>query len=152
MKKIYELSKIYGFKILEDASHAIGSEYYGNKIGNCKYSDITVFSFHPVKIITTGEGGIATTNDFYLAARTYMATRKPTKKSTRKPAAKRRPTNLDATFLLPPKDELHLMIEEWVAEDVGLQDLTTNIMIPSLPGDSAKLSCSTRRSAQQTEG
>ena len=57
MKKIYELSKIYGFKILEDASHAIGSEYYGNKIGNCKYSDITVFSFHPVKIITTAEGG-----------------------------------------------------------------------------------------------
>ena len=62
MKKIYELSKIYGFKILEDASHAIGSEYYGNKIGNCKYSDITVFSFHPVKIITTAEGGAALTN------------------------------------------------------------------------------------------
>ncbi len=60
-----------------------------------------------------------------------MAVRKSTKKSTRKPAAKRRPTNLDATFLLPPKDELHLMIEEWVAEDVGLQDLTTNVMIPS---------------------
>ena len=60
-----------------------------------------------------------------------MAVRKSTKKSTPKPAAKRRPTNLDATFLLPPKDELHLMIEEWVAEDVGLQDLTTNVMIPS---------------------
>tara|TARA_B100000674_G_scaffold148836_1_gene118230 strand:+ start:11821 stop:12747 length:927 start_codon:yes stop_codon:yes gene_type:complete len=60
-----------------------------------------------------------------------MAARKSTKKSTPKPAAKRRPTNLDATFLLPPKDELHLMIEEWVAEDVGLQDLTTNVMIPS---------------------
>ena len=60
-----------------------------------------------------------------------MAARKSTKKSTPKPAAKRRPTNLDATFLLPPKDELHLMIEEWVAEDVGLQDLTTNVMISS---------------------
>ena len=60
-----------------------------------------------------------------------MAARKSTKKSTPKPAAKRRPTKLDATFLLPPKDELHLMIEEWVAEDVGLQDLTTNVMIPS---------------------
>ena len=60
-----------------------------------------------------------------------MAVRKSTKKSTPKPAAKRRPTKLDATFLLPPKDELHLMIEEWVAEDVGLQDLTTNVMIPS---------------------
>ncbi len=63
MKKIYELSKKYGFKILEDASHAIGSEYYGKKIGNCKYSDITVFSFHPVKIITTAEGGAALTNN-----------------------------------------------------------------------------------------
>lgn len=60
-----------------------------------------------------------------------MAVRKSNKKSTPKPAAKRRPTKLDATFLLPPKDELHLMIEEWVAEDVGLQDLTTNVMIPS---------------------
>jgi len=63
MKTIYELSKKYGFKILEDASHAIGSEYYGKKIGNCKYSDITVFSFHPVKIITTAEGGAALTNN-----------------------------------------------------------------------------------------
>ena len=58
MKKIYELSKIYGFKILEDASHAIGSEYYGNKI-NCKLVYIA-FSFHPVKIITTAEGGVNT--------------------------------------------------------------------------------------------
>ena len=60
-----------------------------------------------------------------------MAATKTAKKSTRKPAAKRRPANLDATFLLPPKDDLHLMIEEWVAEDVGLQDLTTNVMIPA---------------------
>ena len=56
-------SKIYGFKIIEDASHATGGKYDGNYIGNCKYSDITVFSFHPVKIITTAEGGVATTND-----------------------------------------------------------------------------------------
>lgn len=62
MKNIYELSKTYGFKIIEDASHAIGGEYLDTKVGSCKYSDITVFSFHPVKIITTGEGGIATTN------------------------------------------------------------------------------------------
>jgi len=63
MKSIYELSKEYGFKIIEDASHAIGGKYLNEPIGNCKYSDITVFSFHPVKIITTGEGGMALTNN-----------------------------------------------------------------------------------------
>lgn len=63
MKKIKELSEKYGFSIIEDASHAIGGKYHGDSIGNCKYSDITIFSFHPVKIITTAEGGIATTND-----------------------------------------------------------------------------------------
>ncbi len=57
MEAIKNLSKIYGFSIIEDASHAIGGKYKGNYVGNCKYSDITVFSFHPVKIITTGEGG-----------------------------------------------------------------------------------------------
>lgn len=63
MQKIYELSQRYGFKIIEDASHAIGGSYQNQKIGSCQYSDITVFSFHPVKIITTGEGGMAMTND-----------------------------------------------------------------------------------------
>jgi len=67
MQKIYVLSKKYGFKIIEDASHAIGSKYLDNPVGNCKYSDITIFSFHPVKIITTAEGGIATTNSIDLA-------------------------------------------------------------------------------------
>lgn len=67
MKEIYELSKKYGFKIIEDASHAIGGKYKGEPIGNCKFSDITVFSFHPVKIITTGEGGICVTNDPQIA-------------------------------------------------------------------------------------
>jgi UDP-4-amino-4,6-dideoxy-N-acetyl-beta-L-altrosamine transaminase len=67
MKSIHELSKEYGFKIIEDASHAIGGKYLNESIGNCKYSDITVFSFHPVKIITTGEGGIALTNSSKLA-------------------------------------------------------------------------------------
>lgn len=69
MKRIYELSLKYGFRIIEDASHAIGGKYLGRPIGSCHYSDITVFSFHPVKIITTGEGGIATTNDKDLANR-----------------------------------------------------------------------------------
>ncbi|TGK09963.1 UDP-4-amino-4,6-dideoxy-N-acetyl-beta-L-altrosamine transaminase [Leptospira fletcheri] len=63
MKSIYDLSKIYGFKIIEDASHAVGGKYAGQRIGNCLYSNATVFSFHPVKIITTGEGGMLTTND-----------------------------------------------------------------------------------------
>ena len=63
MDKIYELSKEYNFKIIEDASHSIGSKYKNNPVGDCKYSDITVFSFHPVKIITTAEGGVAVTND-----------------------------------------------------------------------------------------
>ena len=67
MEKIYELSKKYGFKIIEDASHAIGASYNNVKIGSCKYSDITIFSFHPVKIITTGEGGAALTNDINLS-------------------------------------------------------------------------------------
>lgn len=82
MEKIFSLSKEYGFSIIEDASHAIGGEYQGTKIGSCKYSDITIFSFHPVKIITTAEGGLATTNDPLLARkmqllRSHGITREP---------------------------------------------------------------------------
>ena len=67
MSAIYSLSQRYGFKIIEDASHAIGGKYKGEFIGNSRYSDITVFSFHPVKIITTAEGGMALTDDDELA-------------------------------------------------------------------------------------
>lgn len=67
MVGIHALSQRYGFKIIEDASHAIGGRDRGEPVGNCHYSDITVFSFHPVKIITTGEGGMAVTNDAQLA-------------------------------------------------------------------------------------
>ena len=63
MVSISELAKKYGFRVIEDGSHAIGGKYLGEPIGSCTYSDITVFSFHPVKIITTGEGGSAVTND-----------------------------------------------------------------------------------------
>lgn len=63
LKKIKTLSQTYGFKILEDASHAIGGRFENTKIGCCDFSDFCVFSFHPVKIMTTGEGGILTTND-----------------------------------------------------------------------------------------
>jgi dTDP-4-amino-4,6-dideoxygalactose transaminase len=67
MKEIYVLSQKYGFKIIEDAAHAIGATYQNKLIGNCQYSDITVFSFHPVKLITTGEGGAAMTNSSELS-------------------------------------------------------------------------------------
>ena len=63
MASIGALADRYGFAVLEDASHAIGAHYQGEPVGNCRYSAISVFSFHPVKIITTGEGGLATTND-----------------------------------------------------------------------------------------
>lgn len=67
MKQIYSLSKEFGFKIIEDASHGIGGSYQGERVGSCKFSDITVFSFHPVKIVTSGEGGMCMTNDHALA-------------------------------------------------------------------------------------
>ena len=82
MKKISQLSKQYGFKVIEDASHCIGGHYDNRLIGNCDYSDICIFSFHPVKIITTVEGGLATTNDEELfnrlqRLRTHGITRDP---------------------------------------------------------------------------
>jgi len=82
MQAIHALSQRYGFRIIEDASHAIGGMYRGEAIGNCRFSDITVFSFHPVKIVTTGEGGMALTNDEGLARsmqllRSHGITREP---------------------------------------------------------------------------
>lgn len=68
MARIRKLSIKYGFKIIEDASHAIGAKYKNKPVGACEYSDITVFSFHPVKIITTGEGGMAVTNNDQIAS------------------------------------------------------------------------------------
>jgi UDP-4-amino-4,6-dideoxy-N-acetyl-beta-L-altrosamine transaminase len=86
MKEIYALSQQYGFKIIEDAAHAIGAKYQSQPVGNCRYSDITVFSFHPVKIITTGEGGaVMTNNQFYAEKmelfRSHGVTRDPAKMS-----------------------------------------------------------------------
>ena len=69
MKKIFALSQEYGFSVIEDASHAIGASYLSEPVGSGQFSDITVFSFHPVKIITTGEGGIAVTNNQNLHSR-----------------------------------------------------------------------------------
>ncbi|SDW44144.1 UDP-4-amino-4,6-dideoxy-N-acetyl-beta-L-altrosamine transaminase [Marinobacter mobilis] len=71
MARVHELGERYGFRIIEDASHAIGGKYRGEFIGAGQFSDITVFSFHPVKIVTTAEGGMALTNDEDLAS--YMA-------------------------------------------------------------------------------
>ena len=75
MEKIYELSKKYHFAVIEDASHAVGADYKNFKVGSCKYSDMTVFSFHPVKIITTGEGGMILTNnnDLYEKLKLYRS-------------------------------------------------------------------------------
>jgi UDP-4-amino-4,6-dideoxy-N-acetyl-beta-L-altrosamine transaminase len=67
MQAIAQLAKQYGFYVIEDASHAIGGQYQQQAIGCCRYADITVFSFHPVKIITTAEGGVAVTNQSQLA-------------------------------------------------------------------------------------
>jgi UDP-4-amino-4,6-dideoxy-N-acetyl-beta-L-altrosamine transaminase len=69
MRRIKALADRYGFRIVEDAAHAVGGKYLDAPVGDCRYSDIAVFSFHPVKIITTGEGGAALTNDAELAAR-----------------------------------------------------------------------------------
>ncbi len=82
MEEVYALSKQYGFRIIEDAAHAIGAKYQNEPVGNCHYSDITVFSFHPVKIITTGEGGVAMTNNSLYAEkmelyRSHGITRNP---------------------------------------------------------------------------
>lgn len=82
MKAIHRLGQEYGFRIIEDACHALGARYHDEPTGNGRYSDITVFSFHPVKIITTGEGGMAMTNDPALAKtmrllRSHGITREP---------------------------------------------------------------------------
>ena len=69
MRAIHALSTKYNFRIIEDASHAIGGRYHGDPIGSCRFSDIAVFSFHPVKVVTSAEGGMAVTNDAGLAAR-----------------------------------------------------------------------------------
>jgi UDP-4-amino-4,6-dideoxy-N-acetyl-beta-L-altrosamine transaminase len=70
---IWALAQEYGFRVIEDASHAIGATHNGEPAGSCRWSDITVFSFHPVKIVTTGEGGMALTNDAALAERMTRA-------------------------------------------------------------------------------
>ena len=82
MQDIHRLGQEYGFRIIEDACHALGARYHGEPTGNGRYSDITIFSFHPVKIITTGEGGMAMTNDATLAKtmrllRSHGITREP---------------------------------------------------------------------------
>ena len=84
MVRIKELSNEYGFTIIEDASHAVGADYLDTKVGSCAFSDMTVFSFHPVKIVTTGEGGMVLTNNHelyekLLLYRSHGITRNPAK-------------------------------------------------------------------------
>ena len=83
MKAIRKIAGQFGVKVIEDAAHATGGSYLGDPIGSCKYSDIVVFSFHPVKVMTTGEGGVALTNDSEIASRmsrirSHGVTRDPT--------------------------------------------------------------------------
>ena len=84
MARIKELSEEYGFTVIEDASHAVGADYLDTKVGSCAFSDMTVFSFHPVKIVTTGEGGMVLTNNHelyekLLLYRSHGITRNPAK-------------------------------------------------------------------------
>ena len=84
MARIKELSEEYGFTVIEDASHAVGADYLDTKVGSCAFSDMTVFSFHPVKIVTTGEGGMVLTNNYelyekLLLYRSHGITRNPAK-------------------------------------------------------------------------
>jgi len=72
MQEIHRLSKEYGFSIIEDASHAIGGKYQGKPVGNCEYSDICIFSFHPVTLVTTAEGGVSTTNSEELSTKMQL--------------------------------------------------------------------------------
>jgi len=87
MRAIHALSNRFRFHVIEDASHAIGAKYLGEQVGNCRYSDITIFSFHPVKVVTTGEGGMAVCQDVGLASRmallrSHGITRDPAMMST----------------------------------------------------------------------
>lgn len=66
MREIQSLASVFGFHVIEDASHALGAHYEGGNVGNCQYSDITIFSFHPVKMVTSAEGGMILTNDAVL--------------------------------------------------------------------------------------
>lgn len=93
--EIAELGAEYGFRIIEDASHAIGASRAGEPVGSCRWSDIVIFSFHPVKIVTSGEGGMALTNDAELAERMRLAR---THGITRDPARFSEPGHPDAAF------------------------------------------------------
>ncbi len=98
---IWDLAREYGFRVLEDASHAIGASRHGEPVGSCRWSDITVLSFHPVKIITTGEGGMALTSDRDLADRMAMLR---SHGITRAAARFRLPDPPTALGILPPPD------------------------------------------------
>jgi UDP-4-amino-4,6-dideoxy-N-acetyl-beta-L-altrosamine transaminase len=90
MAAIHALANRYGFRVIEDASHAIGARHEGSPVGSCRYSDITIFSFHPVKIITTAEGGMAVTNNAALAGRMALLRSHGV---TREPALMTRPSD-----------------------------------------------------------
>ncbi len=99
---IWELAREFGFKVLEDAAHAIGASRNGEPAGSCRWSDITVFSFHPVKIITTGEGGMALTNDDTLAERMALLRSHGITRDPARLTGNREPDDTDSTPRSPP--------------------------------------------------
>jgi UDP-4-amino-4,6-dideoxy-N-acetyl-beta-L-altrosamine transaminase len=120
MEQIYDLSKKYNFKIIEDACHALGGSYKNKKIGSCEFSDMTVFSFHPVKTLTTGEGGMILTNNEELYEKllllgTHGITKTP-EKFTNKDLA------FDRPYFTNPKSEIDNLqsVNPWYYEQIDL--------------------------------
>jgi UDP-4-amino-4,6-dideoxy-N-acetyl-beta-L-altrosamine transaminase len=147
-EEIWKLAQEYGFRVLEDASHSIGASRNGVAVGNCRWSDITVFSFHPVKIITSGEGGMALTNDVQLADRMEMLrshgiTRNPGKFVEKTPASwhyeqqllgfNYRMTDIHAAIGFSQLQRLSAYVERRNAlarrYDAGLRDLSLQLPI-----------------------
>jgi len=142
MLAIHALEQRYLIKVIEDASHAIGGRYQGQPIGNCRYSDITVFSFHPVKIITTAEGGMAVTNNAHLAQqmvllRSHGITRDPAR-MTHEPDGpwyyqqialgfNYRMTELQAALGVSQMDRLHTYVERRHALAKRYDDLLADL-------------------------
>jgi dTDP-4-amino-4,6-dideoxygalactose transaminase len=129
MERIYDLSKRYNFKIIEDACHALGGSYKNKKIGSCVFSDMTVFSFHPVKVLTTGEGGMILTNNVelyekLLLLRTHGITKTPEKFTNKKLA-------IDNSYFTNPQSAIdnRQSTNPWYYEqiDIGMNYRITDI-------------------------
>ena len=152
LKVIWELSIEFGFQIIEDASHALGAKYHSFLIGDCRYSDVTIFSFHPVKMITTGEGGIALTNDKSIyekikLLRSHGITRDPNLMSSKKEGPwyyqqldlgyNYRMTDIQAALGISQLKKLNIFIKKRtnLAKRYKENLLSSNIQLPTLLED-----------------